>query len=178
MKFNFITVLIPILLLNAGCSTFLSQSDSAKRYSLKEINTVIDQYETDGHAPKGYPSIKDYYVYRSYCHAHHSPKYMVTRFGYDLTELGIANLHPVYTVVGVVCIPVGIVYDTVAYPVQFVRTKNIPQSEINTALRDLESARSLGYEHDIFAPQIAGPAITHLDKLGFEHAKGAKGSGL
>ncbi|MDF7800650.1 hypothetical protein P4C99_14325 [Pontiellaceae bacterium B1224] len=162
----YLSVLV-LLLICSGCGTFLGHSNSVNGNKLSEINAVIGQYEAEG--PNAYEklNIADYYAYRSICYAHHLPKYAMTRGSVDMVQLGI-EVDPMFTIVGIVVFPIGVVVDTVKYPIQFIRTLNVSESDIEQAISDMKKARELGYTYFAHYPfQMLGPDNIHLDVLGF-----------
>lgn len=123
-------------------------SDSIHDKTLDEINSVIQRYETEGLIPSE-PSIAEFYAYRSYCYAHHSPKYGGTRHFMNATLAEAEVAHYGRAITGIAFwVPIALIADTIYYPYQYYQCLTVSESEIKQALLDLKKARELADEDD------------------------------
>ena len=152
----------------SGCGTFLGHSN---KFDLDALNSEIARYEAEGIEP-AHDSIGEIYKMRAYCYAHHLPKYEITRRSLFLLSLFVEDDLAIeersFGFAGIIGLPIGLVFDTVNYPIQYARTLSVSDEDIKQALLDLKKSEELGFDGLIFPPLMIVPSFEQdLDDLGF-----------
>ncbi len=156
------------LLFCPGC-VFLSDAPMADWETREDAEKVVADYERDG-TPPPHGTIGGFYAVRSACVARQDPVFEASRTCALLAcELSCGENFYTGWIPPAICLPFCLVADVFILPWQACRTSFFPKDRLDLALRDLATARSLGYDKDsVYAGRcMFGLRSTNLDLLGF-----------
>ena len=160
-------ILISMAIIISGC-TLLQKKTNPCFSNQKQFDETINFYEQNGHLPTGdkqktyINNIGEIYAIRSSFEACHKPYYEYTR-----TCFGWGKHFP-EGIVHLIGTPFIAVFETFMLPVDYYKTWNITQNDINKALYYMRKARKHGYTSKKLYLGSMGPPPTTLDELGFK----------
>jgi len=169
-------ILLVLVMCSVGCASFRRQNTVTavgwRQAGLAKYDEIVREFEATGKLPviqgakfNPYgpltPSVA--YAGRSASRVRHDPVMSWSRS----CLRSVKNSRSLKDRCGklFLWLPCTLVRDVIRIPIQCVRTLRVPRSEIDSALLDLKTARSLGYQRKQFSIGWFDTSATHLDVL-------------
>ena len=160
-------LLLFTLIGTSGCTTFLDDASGANWIKYEDANEIIIKYEKTG-VVQSKRKICEIYAIRSACFACQDPAFEATQTCFSLmSEFTYSENYYTGWIVPMLFMPFCSVVDILYLPFQSYNTLTFPEEHLKKALKDMKTARKLGYKSDTIYPgfNMFGIRSINLDRV-------------